>query len=379
MRILSKYVLRENSKILSWIFLILALLCFLIDFFERWDDFVENDVPTRLGLIYLACRMPQYIMYVLPVSMLLATFITLGLLGRNNEIIALKASGISGFAIVKPMLWTAAVLSVFSFFWAETLVPEASREATRIWQVEVKKSSKRTLVRANEIWFRSPSSQGLTFYRIGFMKVPEASLPGPRLERQSPEIPEIKDVSVLRISRAYDLLERVDAKEMVWEGESWTFIQGIRWAPGGSTDPRVERFEREVIPLPERPEDFQWVKQDVEAMGFFGLLEYIKRAKEEGYDVTAHVTDLHFKVASALFCLVTVLFTIPLAMRIPPRAGGLALGVALSMAIGFIYYLFMAVGLAFGHGGTLPPFLGAWGANLLFGSCGVWWLLHMRH
>lgn len=113
-------------------------------------------------------------------------------------------------------------------------------------------------------------------------------------------------------------------------------------------------------------------------MGFFQLLEYVERAHREGFDATSQLTDLHFKVASALFSLVTALFTIPLAMRIPPRAGGLALGVILSMSVGFLYYLLLALGLALGRGGALPPFLGAWAANLLFGSLGLWWILHMR-
>lgn len=141
----------------------------------------------------------------------------------------------------------------------------------------------------------------------------------------------------------------------------------------------MERFDRRTFSLEERPEDFQWVEQDVEKMGFFDLLQYIRRAKNEGYDVGGQVTDLHFKVASCLFSLVTVLFTVPLALRVPPRSGGLALGVALSMVVGFLYYVVMALGLAFGHAEALPPFLAAWGGNILFGLCGTWWMMHMRH
>jgi lipopolysaccharide export system permease protein len=174
-------------------------------------------------------------------------------------------------------------------------------------------------------------------------------------------------------------MERIDAREMVWEQEGWVFLEGVRWAPGEDALARVERFERRGFPLAERPEDFHWIRQEVEAMGFFDLMAYIGRAREEGFDVTSHITDLHFKMASALFCLITTLFTIPLAMRIPPRAGGLALGVSLSMAIGFLYYLVMALGLALGHGGVLPPFLGAWAGNMVFGAAGLWWMLHMRH
>lgn len=376
MSLLFRYVLRENAKVLGWIFGVLLLLCFLIDFFERWDDLLEHEVSTSLGLYYMACRIPQYVVYIIPVSMLLSGFITLGLMGRRNELIALKASGAGGLLIVRPMIITAAFLCVLSFFWAESLVPEANREAARIWQMEVKKTSQRSIMTGSEVWLRSPSSQGMTLYRIGFLQLPQTPLPGPGKDSQIV----LNEVSVLRLDRDFRLLERVDAREMSWDGQQWSFLDGIQWSSMSSDQqgPRVERFEKKSLSLPERPEDFQWVRQEVESMGFFQLAQYVERARREGFDATSQLTDLHFKVASALFSLVTALFTIPLAMRIPPRAGGLALGVVLSMSIGFLYYLVLALGLALGHSGALPPFLGAWGANLIFGSIGLWWMLHMR-
>jgi len=379
MKLLFRYILREHAKVLVWIFLLLSILCFLFDFFERWDDILENQAPTSVGLSYLLLRMPQYVLYILPVSVLLSTFITLGLMGRNYELMAIKTSGVSGYTIAAPLLSVASVLSALSFFWAEGVVPACNRESSRIWQVEIKKSPQRSLLREGQVWLRVPSSQGMTIYRIGFIKGNEAALPGPRLRSGADSTPVLKDVSILRMNKTFDLLERIDARQMLWEEGRWVFEKGIRWGPDSSAGYWVERFDRQAFPLEERPEDFQWVEQDVEKMGFFELLEYIRRARNEGYDVGGQVTDLHFKVASCLFSLVTVLFTVPLALMVPPRSGGLALGVALSMAVGFLYYLVMALGLAFGHAEALPPFLAAWGGNILFGLCGTWWMLHMRH
>jgi lipopolysaccharide export system permease protein len=377
MTLLSRYIFREHVKVLLWIFLVLTLLGFLLDFVERWDDLLEARVPTLTGLLCLVLRMPQYVVYVIPISVLLSTFITLGLLGRSNEVLAIKASGGSGYFISRTLLLVAGCLSLLSFFWAETLVPWTNRGAKRIWQVEVEKIAPRSLLRLEDIWFRSPTPQGMTLYHIGFLKLPDSTFPGPRLKPQSTtSFPIFKDVMVLRLNREFELIERIDAKEMLWREKQWIFVNGVRWRPDV---PRVQRFDREVFSLPDTPEDFQWIARDVEEMSFFELRNYVRRAKQEGYDVTAYRTDVHFRVASAFFPLITALFTIPLALRIPPRAGGLALGVALSMAIGAVYYLVMAIGLAFGRTALLPPFLGAWGANCLFGLCGTWWMLHLRH
>jgi lipopolysaccharide export system permease protein len=77
------------------------------------DDLLENAVPLRVGLRYMTYRMPQFVIYVLPISLLLSTFITIGLLGRSNQLTAMKASGISGYFISRPLLSLAVALSFF--------------------------------------------------------------------------------------------------------------------------------------------------------------------------------------------------------------------------------------------------------------------------
>lgn len=379
MTLFSRYIFREQVKVLICIFLLLTLLCFTFDFFERWDDLLENNASTMVGLRYLVYHLPQFVLYVLPVSVLLSTFITLGLLGRTNQLTAMKAAGISGYFISRPLFILAAALSVASFLWAEIVVPSSNRAASSIWEIEVKQTRQRTLFSRNEIWFRSPSPKGLTIYHIGFLKIPETKLPGPRLRRESVHSPILNDVSVVRLDKAFNLVERIDAREMSWDGNNWVFSHGMRWNTEPSEIKSVQTFVRKAIPLEEKPDDFQWIQKDADEMGFFDLLDYIRKAQHEGQPIKAHLTDLHFKVASSFFPLIVALFTIPLAMMMPPKAGSLAMGVAFSMAIGFIYYLFLAVGLALGHGESLPPFLAAWAANILFGSCGFWWMVHLKH
>lgn len=378
MSLLFRYVLKENLRTLGWIFSVLTVLCFLIDFFDKWDDLLEQEVSALTGLYYMACRIPQLIVYVIPVSMLLSGFITLGLMGRRNELIALKASGASGFMIAAPLILTAGFLCLISFLWAELLVPSASREASRIWRTEVKRTSQRGIVAKSQFWLRSPGDGRTNFYRIGFLETSSRTTVGGKERGTIPFT--LKDVTILTVDRNFTLTQRVDARQMDWDGQKWILSDGTNWTkedPEGKGS-KVERFQTREIPLPEKPEDFQWVREEVESMGFFELLEYVERAKREGFDATAQLTDLHFKMASSLFPLVTALFTIPLAMRIPPRAAGLATGVILSMAIGFVYYLVLALGLALGRGGMVPPFLGAWASNFCFGAAGLWWIVHMR-
>ena len=377
MRLIHRYILREHCKVLILTGSALTLVFCLFVFFDCWDDLVDRNVPTVVGLRYMVFLLPQYLVYILPVSILLSSFIALGLMARTNELTAIRSMGIGGRQIAWPIVAAAAVLSLFSFIWAEGAVPAANREATRIRQVEVEGKPQADIFKQNDLWFRSASGDGVTLIRVGFIKVPEAGLPlqpnSPFHKNRKDNRPFVlKDVSVLRLNGDFRLSERIDAREVVWEDGRWVFSNGIRWTPLGDGSRRVERFRKEVVPLSETPEDFQIGERKTDTMGFFELKRYVERARAEGFDVTAHRTDLYFKPASALFSLVIVLFTIPLALRLPSKAGGIGLGVALSLVVAFVYYLVMSLFVAFGHSGKVPPAVGAWGANVLFGGTGLW-------
>jgi lipopolysaccharide export system permease protein len=66
-----------------------------------------------------------------------------------------------------------------------------------------------------------------------------------------------------------------------------------------------------------------------------------------------------------------VLLGIPFALR-NIRSGGTAMGIGVSIAIGFLFFVINAVLLSYGSSGVLPPVIAAWGANILFMLGGIW-------
>ena len=76
------------------------------------------------------------------------------------------------------------------------------------------------------------------------------------------------------------------------------------------------------------------------------------------------LVELHYKIALPLISLIIILIGAPFAM-ITTR-GGVLIGIGMSIGIGLLYYAFIAISLAFGKAGILPPFLAAWLGNLVF-------------
>ena len=98
---------------------------------------------------------------------------------------------------------------------------------------------------------------------------------------------------------------------------------------------------------------------------------YCKKLRQRGYDDTRYMAQLHSRLALPFASLVMAFLGVPFALR-TGRTSGIAVGIGVSLGIGFCYYAINAVLLSFGQGGVLPPLVSAWSANLIFAGIAVW-------
>src|SRR5512134_4105595 len=107
MRILDRYLLREFL-----VYLMLGLLGFIVifivvDLIEKMDVFLDHRAPALLVARYFLNLTPDVVVKMLPVSLLLATFLALGQLNKFGELTAMRAGGLSLMRIVAPVLGVA--------------------------------------------------------------------------------------------------------------------------------------------------------------------------------------------------------------------------------------------------------------------------------
>jgi lipopolysaccharide export system permease protein len=352
MRILSRYIAREFLKFLSLWVAIFFLIFFVVDLFERINTIIVYKAPVYLLLEKIFYEIPIFLSQTLPFATLLAALITLGVLARNNEVVAMKAHGVSTYRIILPLLVLAASVTAFIFLLNETIVPYSARKAAYIWSVKIKKGKERASFELNKIWYRGENA----IYNIRLLE-PQKNL--------------LKGVSIYYFDEAFNLRRRVDAREAQWNGNGWTFYQvAIRdFLPGGEV--QTEMYDERDIPIPERPEDFKTGMKDPDKMTYRELKDYVERLRTDGYDPTRYVVDLHKKVSFPFLTLIMVLMGSPLTLAASRgRGGGIAQGVGISMVIGFVYWMAFAISVAMGHSGTLPPFIAAWAPNVFFGLIG---------
>ena len=127
-QIVDAYIL---SSFLFYFALLLAsfvMMTHIFTFFELLGDIIKNKIPMARVLTYLFFLTPKLIYDSTPISVLVAVLVTFGVMSKNNEVTAFKATGVSLYRLSMPVLLASLVLSagLFAFDYSSVL-PQANR------------------------------------------------------------------------------------------------------------------------------------------------------------------------------------------------------------------------------------------------------------
>ena len=346
MKLLDRYVLRE---FLGYVLLGLSgfiVIFIVVDIFEKIATFLDNRAPIDVVARFYLYRAPEVVVQVLPVALLLATFLALGQLNKFGELTAMRAAGVSLLRILRPVVGVALVAVLVSLALGEYVVPNANRERDRLYDEQIRNIPRNTVTERADVTYLG---QGGRIFYIRLYLIPQERM---------------HEVSMQEFEQGV-LTRRVDAAEAQWTGEHWVFNAGyVRTFEDGHE--KAESFVRLPAPeISEVPSDFAKETRKPGEMNYFELRRYVERLRASGARVANYLVDLHVKLSFPLVNLIVVLIGASLATRL--RMQSAALGFGLSIAISFVYYAFMRAGQALGHNGALPPYVAAWLGDIVFG------------
>lgn len=348
MRILDRYITIEFLKVFTLCLVGFILVFLLVEITDKIKLYFEHNPPGWLMLKYFLVKLPGYLFFAVPLGILMGGMLSLLMMARNSEIIAMQANGIDALSIARPVVAIGFVAALAMFAANETIIPWSNAYSEYIQNVEIAGKSHATFFKKDQIWMRSPDS-------ITVVNKFEKS--GKTLER----------ISQVRWDKNYNFTEKIFADKAKWWKDHWVFYgvnRTLRTADG--------KFEVETIPsmtglLKKPPEDFDRVEKIAKEMNLTQLGEYIEKLADEGQSPTRYVVDWHDKIAFPLVCLIMAALSVPFAVKVNPRGGGIAIGLGLSLAVAFSYWVAHTLFIALGHGGYVPPVIAAWGANFIFG------------
>jgi lipopolysaccharide export system permease protein len=334
-RILDRYLLREFALYLALGLIGFIAIFVVVDIIEKVDVFLDHQASFPLIARFYLYRAPEVVVQVLPVALLLATFLALGQLNKFGELTAMRAAGWSLARILRSVFLVAAASAAVSLVLSEWVVPHANRVRDRIFSEEIQRQQRPAVTERAEVTYLGEG--GMIFYmRLYLVR-----------EKRMHEVS-------LQQFRAGQLLRRIDAAEATWDGRRWVFTSGyLRMFRRGQEEARA--FERMAV-------------NGIAEMNFLELRGYLEKLRASGARVANYLVDLHLKLAFPLVNFIVVMIGAPVATRL--RMQSAALGFGLSVTISFLYYAFMRTGQALGHNGALPPYMAAWLGDLVFAAVG---------
>jgi lipopolysaccharide export system permease protein len=288
---------------------------------------------------------------------LLATIYILSNLNKHNEIIAMRSSGIGLWRILTPLLIMGLIISISVFIVNDRVLPISSKIANLIRRDELEKEKERGP--------RAKVLENVAIYGAGNRIV--------FVRNYDTEKKSMGDIIIHEHDSSQKLISKTTAQSGVWTDEGWKFYRVIMYKIDNSGAILGEPlfFKERVIQLKETPSDFANREWRAEFMSYRELTNYIRNFKGAGSRlIKGLLVELYYKVSFSLISLIIILIGAPFAL-ITTR-GGVLIGIGMSVAIGLLYYAVIAVSVAFGKAGVLPPFIAAWLGNALFCGLGIY-------
>jgi len=359
-RLMDLYMLR---RFLSYFVLLMGTFVFLFEtftFFELLDDIARHRVPFLIVVDYFRYLAP-YLMYQLaPLGALVAVLVTLGIMSKSNEIVAIKASGMSLYRLAVPLLLAGMALAAIMVVLDDTYLPYANQRQDALRNL-IKGRPPQTYTRPQRWIF----GEDYKIYNY------DVFLPAQNL---------FGGLSVLEIDPAtFQLRRRVFATRARWSESQRVWVLEGGWVRDFS-DGTIVRYDQlpPVTSLPELTEPPGYFNREVRQafqMSWRELSAYIDGLHNAGFDVAGLTVQWQKKIAYPLMAPVSMLLAIPFAFLVGTRGaiGGIALGVA----IGITYWAMAALLEAMGGVGQLPPLLAGWSPDIIFFFLGLYFFFKM--
>lgn len=327
--------------------MVFLFLYIIVDIFTHLNDILSQHVAINTLLLYYLSYLPIIFVQVAPVTSLLSTLYTLGILNRNNELIAMRAAGLSIFQITKTVIFFGILVSIILFWVNDRFVPPAlifSQKVKMEMEKGSKKGEKKDLETINNL-----SMYGLK-NRLFFVN------------KFSPAQKMMEGIIILEQDEYQDITKKIVANKGVYKEGLWTFYQCITYIFDKNSQilGEPQYFNEEIMTIPETPEEFLSQRQQPESMNITQLKDYIwKLSKSNATTVIRNMkVDLYQRFTMPLTVIISIMIGIPFSMMIRKRATGLS-SLGISIMVGFIYYVLTAVSIALGKTGVFPPLLAA--------------------
>jgi lipopolysaccharide export system permease protein len=365
LKTLDFYILREYMIH----FMVLMLLCVILflmgDVFNDLSDFLKENAKMSDILTYFLLKMPGNIRFVLPISVLLAAMWTMAKFGKNLEVTAMRASGVSLFRCGGSLMIVGLIVTAINIWFNEKLVPKFNREAEVVFYSATNDEQKLREA-LTMMTYRSPDK-----LRTWLFKNFDAT-------------GDQQQITLKKYRQNKTLEWDIQAQSSRYEpGRGWTFFKA-RLTPytNDGLMPKPSKYFEVLVKdeksLPETPKDILDFVKPAEELSSIDIISLLRKTKNMAPKLKAiYWTVFYHRMAFPWSCFLAVFLGIPLATK--NERSGIMLAIVSAVLLIVSYYVISMVFVVLGKQQWLPPFIAGVSPTLAFIIFGWYNVLKLRH
>jgi lipopolysaccharide export system permease protein len=417
---LTRYLLRVHLAPFVFALFALTSLLFVNTIARRFPELAGKGLSARVILEVCALSIPHIIALTLPMAVLVSVLYAFSQLAADNEITALKASGVNLRSLLIPPLGAGLVIAAFMVYFNDRILPETNH-ALKVLLTDISRKSP-TLQLKEQVINPIQTGNGRSGYYLQATHI-------------DPLTNKLRDVVIYDLSvSGRDRTVYADSGKMAFNREqtdlfltlydgSMTeekqmapqqfqrvfFQQQMMMLEGvGNVLQRTQedayRSDREMslnmltAAVDTARTEIETLQREADKFGIKAVNEVMRsggventgsqlrvaaaelrmlgvRTNAAQLRINEYQVEWHKKWAIPFACLVFVLIGAPLAVRFP--RGGPGMVIAISLAVFGIYYMSLIGGESLGDKGKVAPFWGPWAPNFLFLLLSVWGLVRI--
>jgi len=350
----NRYILIEllppffiNVGFLLFIFLMTNIL-------DITNYIVNYKIGVTVVLSMLLFSMPQFLQFVIPMSVMLAVLLTFMRMSGDNEVIALKASGFSIYKLLPPVVLFCAGGALLTMFLTIYGIPWGNL-SLRLLTTSVAASSFE--IGLKERTFNDNFKDVMLY--VSKINAGNKELVDVFIEDRRNE--EMVSTIVSSRGKLFSSPENLYFRLRLWDG----------------TINQVDIKNRSVNSIQFDTYDVRLSIKDLiqgtgnqrksrKEMSLDEMRDFISASEKKDRAYYKILLDFHKKFSIPLASVVLGLIAVPLGIQseVRKRSPGLAFGLGFFL----FYYVLLTIGTGLGKSGKLPPLIGMWMPNLVMGT-----------
>ena len=324
---------------------------------------VHANLPFIYALEIFLLKIPEYVAYALPISVLLTTLMTYSRMSKDSELIALRSCGFNLIRIIIPALILSIGVTVVTFIFNKQIVPNTNYQSSLILVEQL--NEERTVFLKKDIFY--PEYVDVKASNGESVKQLKRLFYAQKFDGEHMQSLTILNNKSSEKSKSSGLDQVIVSEKASWNSKQkvWDLFNGFVYnITENPLNGKGSSFDRLQVSFPKTPLDLAVNSRDPFEMNIAQSYEYIKLLKLLGDEKTI----LMFQVRTAQkmsFPFVCIIFgLVGSAIGCRPNNAGKATSFGLCVGIVFAYYLSSFIIGGFGLVGVLSPWMAAWIPNL---------------